>query len=43
MDLDAARRLAGEVNVGTVTGIVEAGDGAKGGGGTVVVAVSRLV
>lgn len=43
MDLDAARRFAGEVNVETVTGMVEVGDGAKGGGGTVVVAVSRLV
>lgn len=43
MDLDAASRLAGEVNVDAVTGTVEAGNGGKGGGGTVVVAVSRLV
>lgn len=43
MDLDAARRLVGEVNVETVTGTADVGDGEKGGGGTVVVAVSRLV
>lgn len=38
MDLEAARRLGGDI-----TGAVVAGMGEGGGGGTVVVAVSRLI